>query len=158
VGARPMRAGAVGRLMVRDLDRLHSEIEAYPSEGSIWATGGEIANSGGTLALHLAGNLRHFVGAILGGDGYVRDRDYEFSASGVPRAEVLDKITTARAVVDRVVQALDQEKLDSAWVGPSPLGEGATNYEMLLHLSGHLMYHTGQVNYHRRILGASPGA
>ena len=26
-----------------------------------------IANSGGTLALHLTGNLQHFIGAVLGG-------------------------------------------------------------------------------------------
>ena len=27
-----------------------------------------IANSGGTLALHLTGNLQHFIGAVLGGE------------------------------------------------------------------------------------------
>ncbi len=141
--------------MVRDLDRLREEIKAYPVEDSLWVTAGEIANSGGTLALHLAGNLQAFVGAILGSDGYVRDRDYEFSATGVPREEVLAQIAAARAVVERVVPALSEEELGALWPGPNPLGEGATNYEMLLHLSGHLMYHTGQINYHRRILGAT---
>ena len=153
-----MAARELGRLMVRDLDRLAAEVEAYPSEHSLWVSDGDIANSGGTLALHLAGNLRHFVGAVLAEDGYIRDRVYEFAAQGVPRAELLEGIAATRDVVARVVPALSEEQLGAPWPGPGPLGEGASTLEMLMHLSGHLMYHTGQVNYHRRILAASPGA
>ena len=35
---------------------------------SIWALPPGLPNSGSTLALHVAGNLRHYVGAVLGGD------------------------------------------------------------------------------------------
>jgi uncharacterized damage-inducible protein DinB len=148
----------LARIIARDLDRLRNEVEAYPSEASLWLASGDIANSGGTLALHLAGNLRHFVGAVLGQDGYVRDRDYEFAARGARRTEILAGIDAAKRVVTRVVSGLTDEELTSPWPGRSPLGDGAPVFDMLLHLSGHLMYHTGQVNYHRRILAAGPGA
>ena len=39
----------------------------------------DISNSGGNLALHLIGNINHFFGANLGGTGFVRKRDLEFS-------------------------------------------------------------------------------
>jgi hypothetical protein len=33
----------------------------------------------GNIALHIAGNLKTFTGAVLGGTGYVRQRDKELS-------------------------------------------------------------------------------
>lgn len=150
------RAAAFRALFVRDLDRLAGEVEAYPDDASLWRVDGLIANSGGTLALHLAGNLQHFVGALLGGSGYVRDREREFAARGLGRRELLDEIAAARAAVDAALADLPDEVLDAPWTGGGPLPDGATTAAMLLHLSGHLMYHTGQVNYHRRLL--APGA
>ena len=59
--------GAIGTMMLRELVTLRKEIEAYPSDESLWRVAPGITNSGGTLALHLAGNLQHFIGAVLGG-------------------------------------------------------------------------------------------
>lgn len=145
-------ARSLADIMIRDLDRLRDEVAAYPNEASLWRLAGGIANSGGTLALHLAGNLQHFIGAELGANGYERDRDREFAARGVPRAELVEGIGSARAVVDQVVGGLGADELAAPWPGRTPLGDGATTLQMLLHLSGHLMYHAGQVNYHRRLL------
>ena len=145
-------SASLAALMTRDLDRLSDEVMAYPNEAALWRLAGGIANSGGTLALHLAGNLQHFIGTELGKTDYVRDRDREFSARGVPRADVTEAISAARAVVEEVVGSLSDDALQGPWPGRSPLGDGATVFSMLLHLSGHLMYHTGQVNYHRRLL------
>lgn len=147
-------AAEIRTLLLRDLDRLADEVRAYPDDEALWRNAGAISNSGGTLALHLAGNLQHFVGAVLGGSGYVRDREREFAARGLSRAELLDEIAAARAAVDAAMAALDDERLRAPWTGGGPLPEGSTTRAMLLHLSGHLMYHTGQVNYHRRILAA----
>jgi hypothetical protein len=71
--------GAIGTMMLRELVTLRKQIEAYPSDESLWKVVPGISNSGGTLALHLAGNLQHFIGAVLGSTGYIRDRDAEFS-------------------------------------------------------------------------------
>ncbi len=79
---------AIRRCMLRDLDGMLAELDGYPDDASVWALPDGIANSTGTLALHLAGNLRHFVGGQLGGTGYVRDRDAEFADRGLSRDEL----------------------------------------------------------------------
>src|SRR2546428_10628478 len=76
-------------ILRRDLGALRREIEAYADERDIWRVAPGISNCAGTLALHLAGNIQLFVGAVLGGTGYVRDRDAEFARRDVPRAELL---------------------------------------------------------------------
>jgi hypothetical protein len=99
----------LSRVLVRDLRTLAAELDAYPDDASVWACPPGIPNSAGTLVLHLAGNLRHFVGARLGGTGYVRDRDAEFAARGLPRAEL-------RALVDAAAVEV------GAPAGPDPAG------------------------------------
>src|SRR6266702_1906864 len=46
-------------------------------------------NSIGNLILHLTGNLNYYIGAQIGGTGYVRQRPLEFSSTGKPKAELL---------------------------------------------------------------------
>lgn len=87
------------KLYDRDLAKLREEIEAYKDEASLWSRYGELPNSGGNLALHLCGNLRHFLGAVLGNTDYVRDRDSEFALRDVPRDEILTAIDETREVV-----------------------------------------------------------
>ena len=76
------------KLFERDLEALKTEIQAYSAEAALWKVQGTIKNSAGNLALHLAGNLQHFIGAILGNTGYIRNRDYEFSATDVPSQQL----------------------------------------------------------------------
>jgi len=143
---------AVRRVLVRDLGTLAGELRAYPSDEAVWRTAGAIANPAGTLALHLCGNLRHFVGATLGGTGYVRDRDAEFSRRGVPRAELLAEIDAALREVDGTLARLKDADLAGEY--PLPFnGEPIGTTHFLVHLAAHLAYHLGQVNYHRRLIG-----
>ena len=139
-------------VVLRDLDRLSDEIRSYPTDAAVWSSPPGILNPGGTLAIHLAGNLQHFIGAVLGGSGYVRDRDREFAVRGLSREEILGEVAEAREAVAAALAAMSDAHLDAPWTGGGPLGESATIGAMLLHLSGHLMYHVGQVNYHRRLL------
>src|SRR3970282_1758330 len=85
-----MTGPAIAAVIGRELRTIERELNAYRTEDQIWALPAGLPNSGGTLALHAAGNLLHFVGAVLGGSSYVRDRDAEFSRRGVPRAELID--------------------------------------------------------------------
>src|SRR2546425_6214314 len=82
----------IAAILRRDLGALRREIEAYADERDIWRVAPGISNCAGTLALHLGGNIQFFVGAVLAGAGYVRDRDAELARRGVPRAEVLPGI------------------------------------------------------------------
>jgi uncharacterized damage-inducible protein DinB len=152
-----MLATSIALVIGRDLAALRREIEAYPDERTVWATALGIANSAGTLALHLAGNLQHFVGAALGGTGYRRDRDAEFARRDVPRSEVLAEIDRARAVVEAVLPALAEAELERTF--PVELaGERPSTGYALVHLAAHLAYHLGQVNYHRRLLASTAPA
>jgi len=136
-------------ILLRDLEALGREIALYPDDQAPWTERPGLPNTGGTLARHLAGNLRHYIGAQLGGTGYVRNRDAEFSTRGLTRAELSADVAQAAADVDRTLAALDPSRLDE----PYPLsfgGQAVPTRRFLLHLAVHLTYHLGQIDYHRR--------
>jgi uncharacterized damage-inducible protein DinB len=137
--------------MVRDVKALGAQIEAYPDERDIWKLVPGIENSAGTLALHLAGNIKHYIGAQFGGTGYVRDRDAEFATRDVPRAQLLEIVERAGSALQAGFAAIDDGLLDEEYplaLGAATLSTGQT----LTHLAGHLAYHLGQIDYHRRII------
>jgi len=150
-----MNAAMIAGVLARDLRALHREIESYASDADVWKTLPGIQNCAGTLALHLAGNLQHFVGAVLGGDGYVRDRDAEFNSRNVPRAEILRQIDRALGVVEGVLPSLPAPKLLEAYPA-APGGLTLSTGDFLLHLATHLAYHLGQLDYHRRVATGGP--
>jgi hypothetical protein len=149
-----MNASLFLHFFLRDLDQFAAEIEAFPSEESLWRTGGEVKNPAGTLGLHLAGNLQHFFGAVLGGTGYVRDRDREFSARNVSKTEILTALQAARKAVSEVLENMNDAQLDDIYP-TSHFGENRSNAFVFLQLLAHLNYHLGQVNYLRRLEVAS---
>jgi hypothetical protein len=141
-------------LYQRDLAALSRQVEAYPDDAAPRQEVPGLTNPGGTLILHLAGNLQHFVGAKLGRTGYVRDRPAEFSRRGLPRAELVAVVNAARDAVGRTLASLDPSALSAPF--PEPLvGHQFTTGDLLLHLAVHLGYHLGQVDYHRRAVTAS---
>src|SRR5882757_11570640 len=95
----------------RDLEKLKEEIGAYQNENALWHTDKSIPNSGGNLCLHLCGNLSHFIGATLGNNGYVRDRDLEFSAKDVPKNELLKKIDATIEAVDKTLANISDQQM-----------------------------------------------
>jgi uncharacterized damage-inducible protein DinB len=139
------------KLLIRDLEKLKTEIEAYKSESNIWLVPDGISNSAGNLCLHLVGNLNHYIGTVLGNTGYVRQRDLEFSLKDVPRAELVQKIEGTIAMIDEVMGRVTDEQL-SAEFPVVVFSKGDTTGYFLAHLVTHLGYHLGQVNYHRRLL------
>lgn len=139
-------------LFERDLQKLITEIESYPTEESLWKTVPGIANSGGTLALHLIGNLNHFIGAVLGKTGYIRNREAEFADRNVPRQKLNREIGDTLTMIATTFQQLTTEELEASYP-IDVFGEPMKTAFFLIHLESHLGYHLGQVNYHRRIVG-----
>ena len=138
-------------LFDRDILKLRSEISTYAKEETIWKISGLISNSGGNLCLHLMGNLQHYIGHVLGGSDYLRNRAAEFTRKDVPVTELLMELDHTRGVVARTILSLPDEDLEKTYP------ERVFDYEMttgyfLLHLLAHLNYHLGQINYHRRLL------
>jgi hypothetical protein len=118
----------------------------------VWITPPGVANSAGTLSLHLAGNIQHFIGAVLGKSGYRRDRDREFAVRGVPRAEIQAELDLAIAVIRRTLAPGAPVDLDADY--PERVGGKfiVNTGEWLLHLISHLGFHLGQMGYLRRIV------
>lgn len=140
---------ALTLVLTRELRAFKRELEAYPDEASVWRPVPGLPNSGGTLALHVAGNLQHFLGAILGRDGYKRDRDSEFARRDVPRSELIAGIDAAIASVERTLGNLSEATLAAPY--PEPVAKRTVStHDFLVHLATHLAYHLGQLDYHRR--------
>ncbi|KQX15952.1 DinB family protein [Flavobacterium sp. Root420] len=138
-------------LFNRDLNKLKVEIESYQNESQIWTIDKNISNSAGNLCLHLIGNLNTYIGAELGKTGYVRNRPLEFSLKDVPRSELISKIEETILVVNTTLDSLTEADLKSIY--PQIVFEKEMTTEFfLVHLSTHLAYHLGQINYHRRLI------
>ncbi len=141
----------LNEMYVRYLKMAIDDIAAYTNEQDIWKVAPGINNSAGNLALHLAGNLRLFVGAILGDTPYERNRDAEFSLKDIPQKELLALLSLTSNVVVSTLNKMEEGS--TANIYPTDkFGEGKTINYVLFHLLAHLAYHQGQINYHRRLL------
>lgn len=138
-------------ILERDLGKVITELNAFQREQNIWALGGKINNTSGNLALHISGAVNHFIGAVLGNNGYQRNREKEFSDKNIPRDEVISKIHEAIATVRSVLPSIDEAEMDKEFpekIGGQTLSKGF----FLTHLISHINYHLGQINYHRRLM------
>ena len=146
-----MEISDLRQLITRDLRQLCNEVDGFTNEADLWRTEGAVTNSAGNLCLHICGNIRYFVGSVLGGGAYIRDREREFSAKGLSKVELLQEVNRTIEAVDAALAGLSDERLKK----PYPmkvLPEVTTTGHFILHLYGHLGYHLGQVNYLRRVL------
>jgi len=139
------------KLFNRDLNRLKVEIESYNDENNLWVIEKEISNSAGNLCLHIVGNLNTFIGAEFGNTGYVRQRNLEFSLKDVPRAELINQIVETTAMVEKVIETLNEDDFQKEY-SRRVFEDKMTTEFFLIHLTAHLNYHLGQINYHRRLL------
>ncbi len=145
---------SIHRVLVRDLETLRRELQAYANEPDLWAVPPGITNSAGSLALHLTGNISHFIGAVIGENGYVRNREAEFARTGVSRQDIAARIDIAiQSVEDGLgkINDLDLEKPYPILLGDIQLTIG----QFLVHLVAHFAYHLGQIDYHRRLVTGS---
>ena len=136
-------------LFQRELTSLKSELDLFPDDESVWRILPGVSNSAGNLALHLAGNVQHFVGAVLGGTGYVRSRPNEFGQRAGTREQLHVEIDKAIDVVRRVLPALPVSRMDDIY----PESVGGVEFQTriwLIHLAVHAGFHLGQVGYLRR--------
>ena len=138
-------------LFERDLNKLRNEIEAYKTEKKIWQIEKNINNSAGNLCLHIIGNLNWFIGAQLGGTDYIRHRDLEFSSTNIPKDNLLLEIVKTRSMLDNTLGKITSSQLELEY----PIlifDKKTTTSHFLIHLTTHLAYHLGQINYHRRLI------
>lgn len=141
----------LSRLIDRELDAFERELALFPDDATVWRVVPGVTNAAGTLVLHCCGNLQHFVGHVLGGTSYVRDRDAEFSRTGLPRDVLLGDLRASREVVQAALARLTDAQLNEPYaeaVGGVTMVTGL----FLTHLAAHLAFHLGQAGYLRRVL------
>jgi len=145
---------SIQRVLIRDLNALRREINAYPNQSDLWLAPPGISNSAGSLALHLTGNISHFIGAVIGENGYVRNRDAEFTDTNIESVELERRIDIAIQSVEDGLSEISDLDLEKPY--PIMLGEvQLTIGQFLIHLVSHFGYHLGQIDYHRRIVTGS---
>lgn len=138
-------------IAMRDLRDVRKEVEAYPDDDSLWRPAPGITNPGGNLALHLAGNMQHYIGVVLGKSTYKRNRDAEFSKRDLTQRQVMGRLDEAIAEVDEALSHLTDEDLQRPF--PEPVGAmRLLTGQFLTHCLAHLGYHLGQLDYHRRMV------
>jgi uncharacterized damage-inducible protein DinB len=151
-----MFATHVTTILTRELRALARELESYPDDAAVWRTFPGVLNSAGTLVLHLTGNIQHYVGVVLGGTEYRRDRAAEFARRDVPRRELAAEIERTIAAVRGALPHLAEDALHDDYPQAVADRTVATD-EFLLHLVSHLSWHLGQVDYHRRMVTGQLG-
>jgi hypothetical protein len=81
----------------------------------------------------------------------VRDRPKEFASRNIPKAMLIQEIRKTREAVSTTLHKLDAVSLEKLYP-EEVLGYPMTTAYFLIHLHGHLNYHLGQINYHRRLI------
>ena len=142
------------QIFERDLTNVTQEIGLYKDDASIWELKEGFPISGGNLCLHIAGNLQHFIGGVLGDTGYVRNKNAEFSAKNIPRQKLLELINDTKTVVKDTLEQVTKKELEKPYP-QQVLDEPVTTEYFLIHLLTHLNYHFGQINYHRKLISSN---
>jgi hypothetical protein len=146
-----MSADTITLFLLRELDGFKRELEMFPDDESVWKTVPGVTNSAGNLALHIAGNLQHYVGRVLGGSAYVRNREIEFGRRNGTRTELIAELDKAAAAVRGVLPGLSAGRWDEEFP-ELILGHRIRTGVFLHHLSVHAGFHLAQAGYLRRAL------
>jgi len=140
----------ISLLLTRELEGFRREVALHADDESLWQTMPGVTNAAGHLALHVAGNLQHFVGALLGGTGFVRNREAEFATRSGTRADVDRALAAAIETVRRTLARATDAELEQPMPG-APAGLRTTRGRFLMHLVAHTAFHLGQAGYARRL-------
>jgi hypothetical protein len=95
-------------------------------------------NPAASLALHLEGNLREYIGRQLGHVPYERNRALEFSARNVPIRTILSRIAEVEHLIPEVIESLSEPHLNEDY--PEVALESA------LTVHGHLSHRPDQLH------------
>jgi len=145
------RAEDVAMMLLRELEGFEREVSLFRDDESLWKSLPGVTNSAGNLAMHVAGNLQHYIGAVLGGTGYLRNRDAEFALRSGTRAAVVSELHQAAKAVRDVLSNMTDDRLADEFP-EAVMGMKFRTSTFLVHLCAHAGFHLGQAGYLRRAL------
>jgi uncharacterized damage-inducible protein DinB len=137
------------RLIEESMPRIEKCLYLLTDEQIWWRPNGE-SNSIGNLVLHLSGNVRQWILAGVGGQIDNRSRDEEFAAPTQKTKEQLWNIlATTMADIDDVLATIEPAQL----LEERPVQiYHETVLSMLIHVTEHFSYHTGQIAWITKML------
>lgn len=121
------------------------------NDEQIWWRPNEASNSIGNLILHLAGNVRQWMIAGVGGATDVRQRASEFAERDqISKNQLMALLTETLEEVDVVLTGLERELATVQSDAPLqrecvPQGYAQTVLDAVFHVAEHFSYHTGQI-------------
>jgi uncharacterized damage-inducible protein DinB len=115
------------------------------TDEQLWIKPFPFGNSIGHLVVHLTGNLNHYVGALIAGSAYVRNRAYEFiDPAHYPTDELLARFHQAVDMVARTLEAQDESSFLTPVPSQPPI---QTRLGLFLVCAAHMNNHIGQMSY-----------
>jgi len=144
----------VVQLSVREIEERAEEFIAMLeplSEEQLWFSDEVVINSIGTLARHITGNFNHYFGAGFLKNGYVRDREKEFSERDIPKPQVISDFKAAFAVVQQAAIAINEQDVNQPYRTPCGVEFDSLGYH-IIRLTTHFAHHHGQVSYALRYI------
>jgi hypothetical protein len=136
-------------LSMKEIERFAQElihlIEPLSQE-DIWTEAHGIPNSIGKLLQHLTGNLNHYFGAGVLKNGYVRDRDHEFTNTNLAKDTLIVELETAVSIAREAAKQIDDELIRQPYT--TPCGQHFESFAYhAIRLATHFALHLGQVDY-----------
>ena len=116
------------------------------SQEEIWRRPNKETVSVGNLVLHLCGNVSQWVLSGLGNVPDTRERDREFSETGGISADKL--MEDMEGLMQKVSDVLDSLSPANLLEVRRVQGFEETGVAILIHVTEHFSYHTGQITYY----------
>lgn len=137
------------RLYDESLPRILKCLEQLENE-QIWWRPNESSNSIGNLVLHLCGNVTQWIYSGLGGFPDYRTRQAEFDDKGsLDKGELREMLVLTLDKIRPVIKDIKTEEL----LQPRPVQTFTeTGLTILIHVTEHFSYHTGQIAYITKLL------
>ena len=142
---------ARSRLVVHLTGQIRACLDAL-NDQQIWWRPNEASNSIGNLVLHCAGSTRHYIGHVVGGRDFARDRDAEFAErTPIAKEELRHRLDEAVEEADRVLREFDPAQLlESTERTPKP-----STYMQVIGLQlVHYAAHAGQIAFATKLMKA----
>lgn len=137
----------------RKLRQLESRIEECVkglTDDQIWLRTHDTENAIGNLLLHLAGNVRQWIIAAIGGKPDIRVRDREFAARGdISGAELVERLRATVEEAAAVIEKLPHQRLTEMITVQK---YHVSVLEAVYHVVEHFSQHTGQVIFGYKLL------
>ena len=132
--------------ILKCLDELENE--------QVWWRPNENSNSIGNLVLHLCGNVRQWIFTGLGRNEDIRNRQEEFDQREmIPKEKLREKLIHTMELVRPVIENVPVEELLNI---RSVQTFEETGLTILIHVTEHFSYHTGQIAYITKMLNGEP--